>query len=164
MSYAIIDLTKRYSGHRPTRAESAITQIVIHHPAIPAPKSDAQARKQLDAIHAQHNNEGWGGIGYHYAIAPDGTVYKCRKATEITVHARGANQHGLGVMIMGYFHKDAHFAGETPTPEQITSMKELVRDLRKAYPSIAQVLPHREVPGSKTACPGDLFPYAQIPK
>lgn len=159
MSFVVIDLTKRYSGGRPSRQESAVDWIVVHHNAVAPPKTDAQARKQLDAIHRQHNNEGWGGIGYHYAIAPDGTIYKCRRITESTVHARGANSRSIGIMLMGYFHVDAHYKGQPPTDEQIASLRELVRTIRKAMPSIVKVLPHREVPGSRTACPGDLFPY-----
>jgi len=158
----IIDLTSKYSGGRPLRKESSITLIVIHHDAAPRPSSDAQAERRLDAYNRQHRAEGWGGIGYHYAIAPSGTVFKCRKVTEITVHARGGNMQGIGVMLMGYFHKDQHFAGQTPTPGQLQSMHELVASLKQALPRIRQVLPHREVKGSRTECPGNQFPYNAI--
>lgn len=153
----IISLIDRYSGNVRTRKESQITRLVIHHDAGRRPDDKAKVIPRFDAYDRQHDDNG--GFPYHYAIDPWGRVYKCRKTTEVTAHVRNANTPSLAVMLMGYFHKDANYKGERPTAAQLKSLKALVVEIRAAIPSIVEVIPHRRVAGSKTACPGNLFPY-----
>jgi N-acetyl-anhydromuramyl-L-alanine amidase AmpD len=131
--------------------------IVIHHDAAPPPKSGNWVARLQSYAH-MHAAEGWGGLGYHYAIAPDGTVYKCNPYTRTTVHAGGANNRSIGIMLMGNFHID----DQKPTSAQLVSLSALVATLKKAIPTIAHVIPHREVRGT-TACPGQYFTNNMIP-
>lgn len=156
----IVSLLDRYSGTSRLRKESVITTIVIHHDAGRRPSAPEKVIPRLDSYDRQHDDVG--GFPYHYVIDPWGKVYKCRKTTEITAHARGGNTTGLAVMLMGYFHKDANYGGEKPTAAQIKSLKALVPEIKKAIPSITSVIPHKAVKGSRTACPGNLFPYDVI--
>lgn len=139
----------------PKRPDTQITMIVIHHDAAPLPKPGNEVTR-LQAYSHMHAAEGWGGIGYHYAIAPDGKVYKCNPTTSRTNHAKGANKQSIGVMLFG------NFMTMRPTPAQLASARELVRTLRKAIPSITQVVAHRKVHGSSTDCPGTNLPDSII--
>jgi N-acetyl-anhydromuramyl-L-alanine amidase AmpD len=141
----------------PSRPEAKIDMIVVHHDAAPPPKSgDWLARLQSYAH--QHAAEGWGGLGYHYAIAPDGKVYKCNPVTRATTHAAGANARAIGIMLMGNFHIDH----QQPKPAQLHALNELVETLLQAIPTIKHVVPHRGV-RHRTACPGQYFTDAMIP-
>jgi N-acetyl-anhydromuramyl-L-alanine amidase AmpD len=162
MSVQLTDLTHRYKGNVRRRAHVSVTQIVVHHDAGRAPTDPAKVVPRLDAYDRQHDNVG--GMPYHYVIDPWGKAYKCREIGEVTAHARGGNSHGLAIMLMGYFHRDSNFNGQKPTPEQLATLRALVAELRAAMPSIKLVLPHRDVPGSSTACPGSLFPYEIFPE
>lgn len=155
-----VSLLERYSGTSRLRKEDRITTIVIHHDAGRRPSTPEKVIPRLDSYDRQHDDTG--GFPYHYVIDPWGKVYKCRKTTEITAHARGGNTTGLGVMLMGYFHRDKNYAGEKPTAAQIKSLKLLVAEIRQNVPSITKVLAHKDVLGSRTACPGNLFDYGVI--
>jgi len=139
------------------RKESSIDMIVIHHDAAPPPKSGNWIAR-LQAYAHQHANEGWGGLGYHYVIAPDGTTFKCNPYTDITVHAGGANSRAIGIMLMGNFHID----GNVPSGAQLTALSALTVVLKQAIPTITHIIPHREVRHG-TACPGQNFKNNMIP-
>ena len=48
-----------------------IEGIVLHH-------SGVLVLQSVEAIHLYHKNKGWAGIGYHYYVRKDGSVYKGR--------------------------------------------------------------------------------------
>lgn len=132
-----------------TRAEASITTLVIHHSG-ERPPSDWNWERQIKAFANYHvNAHGWPGIGYHYVIAPDGNSYKCNGYTTISYHAKGGNATGIGICLLGNFEQQA----DIPAP-QWTEAKRLCAELRKAIPSIAHTIGHRQVQGSATACPG----------
>lgn len=137
------------SAPRKQREDSRITRIVVHHDAGANPPSDPLAvTKRLRSYWYQHK----GLFPYHYAIDPTGTVHKCNPISSVLPHARGANWDGIGVMMLGYFHPPHN---EVPTPAQLESLRLLIAELRRGLPSITAVVAHRDVQGSKTACPGN---------
>lgn len=156
----LVDLTGRYSGGVLIRNEKDIWRLVVHHDAAVAPKVPSKVIPRFDAYDRQHDDVG--GFPYHYAIDPWGKVYKCRRSREITAHVRRNNTHSLAIMLMGYFHNDASKQGQDPTAQQIEALQQLVGELVKGYPSIKWLTPHKKVPHSVTACPGNRFPYGVI--
>jgi N-acetylmuramoyl-L-alanine amidase len=75
--------------HRPER-------IVIHCTATTNGK-----RVSLDAIRKDHEARGFGGIGYHAIIQPDGEVHWTRGLNEVGAHVAGKNTGSLGYALAG---------------------------------------------------------------
>lgn len=109
----------------------------------------------VQTIHNMHKNEnGWAGIGYHYYIRLDGTVYKGRPDNAIGSHCKGANSNSLGVAFEGNYDK------RSIMPEvQFNAWCALKQQLYTKYGNIP-VFGHREKGSSE--CPGKLFPLEKI--
>lgn len=127
------------------RQLNEITTIAIHHTATPATTTvDAIAR-----YHVQTND--WPGIGYHYVILQDGYIYKTNYAATKSYHVGDANSYALGVSLVG------NFIDSPPPQEQLDAARKLVQYLRETYPSIDEVVGHRDIVGAQTRCPGDTY-------
>lgn len=144
--------TKHYS----IRATGFIEQIVVHHSgrgSTPDGLKTIQAAARYHVAPKPIGN-GWPGIGYHYAVAPDGSVYKLNNMTTLTYHAGpGENKRSLGVVVLGDFRE------AQPTPAALSSLRTLLRTLLAALPG-RRVVGHRDV--RQTACPGDKL-YELLP-
>ncbi len=121
-----------------------INYIIIHHSAVSREKNS----KQFKAIDNYHKSLGWGSIGYHYLIEPDGEIRIGRREDQEGAHAVGHNQDSIGICLTG------NFDTEYPTKEQETSLTRLLKDLKIKYP-IAEIVPHRKF-ANKT-CFGKLL-------
>lgn len=121
-------------------------KIVIHHSA-------TEVSKSPEEIHKIHLEKGWSGIGYHFYIKKDGTIYKGREENVIGAHAKGANYNTLGICVEGNFEKDGL------KEKQKNSLINLGAYLSLKYP-IKDVIMHRDV--VDTLCPGSLFPIDTI--
>lgn len=118
------------------RKTSNIIMIILHHRA---------GDGDIESIHQQHLNKGWAGIGYHYYIRKDGTIYQGRPIEYVGAHCPNNNSKSIGICFEGDFRK------VQPTKEQLQSCKELVQTLRLNIPSIKRVLNHNDL--YATACP-----------
>ena len=143
-------LPRHGSKTYPKRRSEQITQIVIHHTAASA----VQTPQAIANYHVKHN--GWPGIAYHYLITPGGLIYKTNNTTSISYHAKGQNTVSLGICLIG------DFSTAPPPEEQLLQMEALVRHIREELPNVRKVIPHEQVQGSKTACPGAMFPLGRI--
>ena len=113
--------------------------IVIHHTA-------STAKETVEQIHNFHiNNNGWAGIGYHFYIRKDGTVYKGRDEKYAGAHCVDYNSISLGICL------EDNFEIEKPTDSQLKSLSELLQHLKQKYGNV-QVVGHRDL--NATACPG----------
>lgn len=121
-------------------------RLIIHHSATNSPETP-------EAIHKFHLENGWSGIGYHFYIREDGTIYTGRDENIIGAHARNANYNTLGICLEGNFEKKG--LNET----QRDSLIRLGTYLSLKYP-IRDIIPHRSV--TDTLCPGTLFPIDNI--
>ena len=91
-------------------------------------------------------------IGYHYYITRDGVIHLCRPVDHIGAHARGWNDHSIGVCYEGGLDERGH-PSDTRTMAQKVSLIALLRRLRLDYPG-ARILGHRELsPRIRKACP-----------
>jgi N-acetyl-anhydromuramyl-L-alanine amidase AmpD len=93
----------------------------------------------------------FGFTGYHYYITRDGTVYQTRHEQLIGAHARGYNQHSLGVCYEGGLDEHGN-AADTRTPKQKRALLRLLCRLKKAHPD-ARILGHRDLPNVHKDCP-----------
>lgn len=139
----IIDVSYRWSGTLTKRA--ATRRIILHHAA--AKTCTAQQ------IHQWHLANGWVGIGYHFFVRKDGTVYRGRPEDTVGAHAGNNNYDSIGICFEGSFDK------ETMHDVQRQAGAALVAYLKEKY-GITTVQKHSDV--NATGCPGDGFPFDAI--
>jgi N-acetyl-anhydromuramyl-L-alanine amidase AmpD len=121
--------------------------IIIHHRA---GNGDAMS------IHNMHiKSNGWAGIGYHYYIRKDGSVYKGREDNWEGVHSSGENNKSIGICFEGNYETEAAM----PTA-QFNSGVELCKKLMNDNPNIKEIKRHKDV--GSTACPGKNFPFDKM--
>lgn len=121
------------------------TRIILHHAA--ASKCTAQQ------IHSWHLANGWVGIGYHFLVRKDGSVYRGRPEDTVGAHAGNNNYDSIGICFEG------NFMTETMPIIQKWAGQELVQYLKDKY-GISKVQKHSDV--NATGCPGTHFPFASI--
>jgi hypothetical protein len=109
----------------------------------------------IETIHNMHKNEnGWAGIGYHYYIRLDGTVYKGRPDNAIGSHCLGCNNNTLGISFEG------NYDSRTTMPTaQFNAWCELKSYLAGLYGNVP-VYGHKEKGSSE--CPGKNFPLEKV--
>lgn len=132
------------------RPASEVTRIA-HHPGVVVHctggsrvESTDEAMKAWRAAQAWHMRGcGWADIGYHFGVAPDGTVLEGRGWKVLGAHAgRGYNKH-LGVVVFGH--------GVDITDEERSSIQALVAE-HVARGGLEVVLPHNAI--ARKRCPG----------
>ena len=93
----------------------------------------------------------FGFTGYHYYVTRDGAVYQTRHLQLIGAHAKGYNQHSIGVCYEGGLDARGQPA-DTRTKAQKLALLALLKQLRASYPQ-ATILGHRDLPHVAKACP-----------
>ncbi len=93
----------------------------------------------------------FGFTGYHYYITRSGYVYQTRHEQLVGAHARGYNEHSLGVCYEGGLDPQGNPA-DTRTPRQRRSLLRLLQRLKQEHPG-ARIVGHRDLPGVHKACP-----------
>lgn len=98
-----------------------------------------------------HKERGFKCIGYHYVIDLDGTVEAGRPLNQQGAHANtpglsgeSYNKHSIGICYIGGLASDGKTWKDTRTPEQKESMFKLVSDLMDQFPTIKEVIGHRD--------------------
>ena len=124
--------------------------LIVHHSLVSREKNN----EQYDAIDRYHKSKGWGMIGYHYLIEPNGEVKEGRRENQRGAHTsqKLMNFRSLGICLAG------NFDIEEPTIEQCRSLYTLLRKLQSKY-GIAdnKVVPHRHYATYKS-CWGRKLP------
>lgn len=119
--------------------------IILHH---------AEASIcSIDDIDRWHKLRGWAGVGYHYFVKKDGTIYRGRPEKADGAHTKGYNTHSIGLCAEGAYMKE-----EMPEVQR-KSIIALSQYIKLRY-DIKHIYGHREV--YATACPGTNYPLAQI--
>lgn len=139
----INEVTYKWNGTLSKRRST--TRIILHHAA--ASKCSAQQ------IHRWHLANGWVGIGYHFLVRKDGSVYRGRPEDTVGAHAGNNNYDSIGVCFEG------NFMTETMPIAQKWAGQELVAYLKDKY-GITKVQKHSDV--NATGCPGTHFPFSSI--
>ena len=110
-------------------------KIVLHH---------AEASIcTVQQIHSWHLGNGWSGIGYHFFVRKDGTIYRGRPENAIGAHVSGANTNTLGICAEGSYMTEI-----MPTA-QLNAIKWLIQYLDNKYEQLP-IYGHREVGSSNS--------------
>lgn len=141
----IHDVGLQFRGRPQKRATT--DYIILHHAAA--------SEASVTTIHNWHLQRGWMGIGYHFYVRKDGSIYHGRPEDTIGAHAEGYNSRSIGICAEG------NFEVETMPDAQKRAIIELLRELKKRYPN-AQIKRHKDF--AATACPGKNYPFDEIVK
>ena len=117
--------------------------IVLHH---------AAANGSVQDVHNWHLGNGWAGIGYHFYVRKDGSVYRGRPENWIGAHTSGHNSK-IGICAEGNFEVEQMGAA------QKNAIIELLEYLYGKYGKL-KVYGHRDL--DATACPGKNYPFNDI--
>lgn len=147
------DLTDKLAKHPElrydTRLMSDIETIVIHHSAAPA----SVGAERIATYHVK--SQDWPGIGYHFIIAQEGTIYQTNALTTISYHSAKVNARGVGVCFLG------NFDDTIPPPAQLRAGAHLVAWLTQELNlGLDVVKGHREY--MQTRCPGNQWLSGQM--
>lgn len=112
-------------------------KIVIHHAVTTGAKPEE--------INSWHIERGYGGIGYHYYIKKDGTIYRGRDEKMQGAHALGENSSSIGICLEGSYDK------EKLEEVQMNSLINLSASLVVKY-NMENIIGHRDC--NDTLCPG----------
>ncbi len=126
------------------------TEIIIHCSATP-PTSDWSVQR-IDALHRAPPRN-WNGIGYHFYITKDGTIWVGRPLDQIGAHVKGRNKYTIGVCYEGGVVRrdDKLIPKDTRTKQQAQSLIKLVEALRRDNRDIIRISGHNEY--ANKACP-----------
>ena len=146
---AIKDITDQLPKHKTLRYDlrplKSITHLAIHHSAAPANVAPS-------SIAAYHVSQDWPGIGYHFLVEADGTIYQVNRLETIAYNVYNNNHYLVGICTAGNFND------VIPTPLQIQRLGELVAWLMQELNiPIERVLGHKEFPKTATECPGNQW-------
>lgn len=140
----IIETDWKWKNALGTRAST--DYIALHHAA-------AVTCSAAD-VDRWHKSNGWSGIGYHYFVRKDGSVYRGRPRNALGAHVQGKNNVAIGVCVEGDYDK------ERSMPQaQKNAVKELLRELKSIYPA-AKIVGHGEIGASD--CPGKYYPLDEM--
>ena len=118
-----------------------IRYLVIHHSAVPA----SVGPTQIAVYHIRKHD--WPGIGYHYVVAADGTLYQTNALETKSYHAAKANPYSVGICFLGDFTKAVPPAAQMQAGAHLVAW--LLGELDLPVDSIKG---HKDLMG--TACPG----------
>lgn len=120
--------------------------IVLHH---------AEASKcTVEQIDSWHKSNGWSGIGYHFFVRKDGSVYRGRPLDSMGAHVQGMNNCSVGICAEGAYSR------EYMPDIQKRAIAELIDYLKTNYYPNSTVVGHREVGSSD--CPGKNYPLEEL--
>ena len=120
--------------------------IVLHHAA-----AHTCTAQQIDNW---HKGNGWAGIGYHFFVRKDGSIYRGRPEWAVGAHASGRNSDTIGVCVEGNYDLETNM----PTLQK-NAVKDVLSYLKDKYPT-AGIKAHREV--GATGCPGKYYPLQEM--
>lgn len=128
----------------PLTKRTITDRIILHH---------AAGNGSVETVHNYHKSLGWSGIGYHYYVRKDGSIYRGRPEDTVGGHTSGYNYCSIGICAEGNFEVDVM------SDAQRDAIRALVLDIRTRYPD-TQTIRHKDV--AATACPGKNYPFDYI--
>ena len=140
----IIETNWKWNSSMSTRGST--DYIALHHAA--AVTCSAQD------IDNWHKNNGWSGIGYHYFVRKNGSIYRGRPEWALGAHVSGMNICSLGICAEGDYDKE-----QTMPDAQKSAIIALIKDVKSRYPN-AKVVGHRDIGSSD--CPGKYYPMSEM--
>ena len=127
-------------------SRSATKYIALHHAA-----ASVASAADVDRWHKQN---GWAGIGYHFYVRKNGSIYRGRPLGALGAHVSGKNDVSLGICAEG------NYTTEQMSDAQKRAIAELLDYLKTNYYPNAEIVGHREIGSSD--CPGKNYPLAEL--
>jgi hypothetical protein len=129
---------------------NGISRITVHHDGM-APvslRTKSQAARRIEVIRHSHvESRGWGDIGYHYIIDPQGRIWEGRPIAIQGAHVKDNNEHNIGILVLG------NFDSQHPSGSATGALEQFLANRMRAYNlGVRRVWTHREL--RATACPG----------
>lgn len=133
------------AGARP----HTITQMTLHHTAVPIDGADAQVPQRLRGHQRFHQEQGWADVAYHLGVDRAGNVYELRDVDTAGDTFTDYDPAGhLLIVCEGDYDRDE------PTEVQLERLAELFAHGAQTYGVAVETLGgHRD--HASTACPGD---------
>jgi N-acetyl-anhydromuramyl-L-alanine amidase AmpD len=141
----IIDSKLKFNSNHSERSGDP-EGVVLHHAAA--------SSASVETVHGWHLGNGWAGIGYHFYVRKNGSVYRGRPEKWIGAHTSGHNEK-IGICAEG------NFETETMPEAQRKATIELLEYLFDKYGDM-KVYKHKDL--DSTACPGKNYPFDSIVK
>ncbi|MBL0922390.1 MAG: N-acetylmuramoyl-L-alanine amidase, partial [Phycisphaerales bacterium] len=126
-----------------------VQRITMHHDGMPpvSLRSRAESARRLEQIRVAHLGRGFGDIGYHYVVDPQGVIWQGRPLNWQGAHVGGQNPGNLGILCLG------NFEVQRPTQAQLATLRRFVQSQMQRYSvPVGRVHTHQEL--AQTACPG----------
>ncbi|NOX63278.1 MAG: hypothetical protein GXP42_15240 [Chloroflexi bacterium] len=144
----IVDDLPQHPTEKYYKRTQPITTLVVHH------TTGRSTLTPYDIARYHVNSRGWPGIGYHYLIAADGTIFQCQRHETHSYHVGAANGYSVAVSLIGEFMR-----GNLPSERQMESASHLIAWLMQelGIQGLEYVIGHKEAPQAQTACPGDQW-------
>lgn len=121
-----------------------------------------------------HRTEKWTGHDYHYIVKRDGDFKLIVAPADVAFHALSYNKSTVAIAVYGDFASKEPGLNWHPTIAQIATVKYLITQFKRWYPSIEWIAGHSELGHKGTAfptklvdghtCPGENFPLSEIIK
>ncbi|MEW2359828.1 N-acetylmuramoyl-L-alanine amidase [Spirillospora sp. NPDC029432] len=154
----------------PVRAAGDVTAVVLHATETP----DLESARRLA-------EDGTSRVCGHLYIDRDGAAYRFVPLDRVASHVRGRNTPSIGIELVNSGRYPDHFdsrrqePSEDFTPAQIATLKDVLRDLRRRFPGLREMVRHSDldtavVPASddpsvlvrRRIDPGPRFPWAAV--
>ncbi len=139
----IIESNLKFNSNHSERSGNP-SAVVLHHAAA--------SSATVETVHEWHLDNGWAGIGYHFYVRKNGSVYRGRPEKWIGAHTSGHNEK-IGICAEG------NFETEKMPDAQKKAIIELLAYLFDKYGAM-KVYGHRDL--DATACPGKNYPFDSI--
>jgi hypothetical protein len=138
-----------------------VFRLTVHHSGLLAGRGASdESAAAISSIQKTHmGGNGWGDIGYHYLIDPDGRVWQGRPVQWQGAHAGDPerNRGNIGICLLGNFVRGRD--GQEPPPAQLRALQQLVVGFCRQYGiPAAGIYTHREM--RVTTCPGEHLQLA----
>ena len=141
-------IEQKYKWKSSLTKRKATNYIVLHHRA---------GLGDVNSIHNGHLANGWSGIGYHFYVRQDGSVYRGRPIDTVGAHCPGRNSDSIGVCFEGNYEQT-----KTMPAPQFKAGQELISYINTIYKNSLKIKRHSDY--LATACPGKYFPFDSITK
>jgi N-acetylmuramoyl-L-alanine amidase len=164
-----------YNENLELRNTNSLELIVIHCTELP---TLALAREFGEKVLYRDSRTGNSG---HYYIDRDGKILQYVEDNRKARHVIGHNGDSIGIEIVNsgrypnWFHAANQIPVELYLPEQIDSVKKLLRHLKQTYPHISRIARHSDLDVQEILAeddpaiqirrkidPGPLFPWEEI--
>ncbi len=135
------------------------TNFIVVHASATKRSADIGV-KEIREWHIKQR--GFTDIGYHYVIRRDGKREMGRPTWAIGAHVEQHNWESVGICLVGGAPDDDPRTSENETltkgennytPEQMATLEETIRVLKRDHYRNAQVVGHTDFPGVEKACP-----------